>query len=245
LTGNTKQRKLPATQAVDFQRVNLQREITMGRREGFRIIALLLAFAMAQAYVQLSFAEPASPTLAAFPPPQLLARLTTKGNLPISVNGISASSGASVANESIIETPANVDAIIDLGPLGSLEIEQQTNIKLEYDGNCLTGSGNISGPQEPALQKCSARVTVYTGCVTAHYKQGAYMQAVTQQQTLIAESDKSRKTAGTFKICSGTPAGAAAVGGGLGSIAKAAIAASIIGGTGLWPIIDNPSSSTP
>jgi hypothetical protein len=217
----------------------------MHRRESFRIIALLFGFAMLQAYVQFSFAEPASQTPAAFPPPQLLARLTTKGNLPISVNGISASSGASVANESIIETPANVDAIVDLGPLGSLDIEQQTNIKLEYDGNCVAESGNITGPQQAALQKCSARVTVYSGCVTAHYKPGAYMQAVTQQQTLIAESDKTRKTAGTFKICSGTPAGAAAVAGGLGSLAKVAIAATIIGGTGLWPIIDNPSSSTP
>lgn len=219
----------------------------MHRRKRFRIIALLLGFAMVQVYVQFSFAEPAAEGLVAFPPPQLLARLTTKGNLPILVNRIRASSGASVANESIIETPANIDAIVDLGPLGSLDIEQQTNIKLEYDGNCLAGSGNISGLAESALPKCSARVTVYAGCVTAHYKQGAYMQAVTPQQTLIAESDKSRKTSGTFKICSETPAGAAAVPvGGLSSLAKVAIAALIIGGgVGLWPIIDNPSSSTP
>ena len=218
----------------------------MGQRTSFRTIALLLGFTMVQAYAQFGLAEPAPQTLASFPPQQLLARLTTKGNLPISVNGISVSSGASVANESLVETPANVDAILDLGPLGSVDVEQQTNIKLEYDVSCVGELENISGTQDVAPQKCSARVTVYSGCITAHYKQGAYMQAVTQQQIVIAESDKTRKTAGTFKICSGTPAGAAVVAGGLSTLAKAAIAASIIGGgIGLLPIIDNPSSSTP
>ena len=218
----------------------------MGQRTSFRTIALLLGFAVPQAYLQLSLAQPGSEAIASFPPQQLLARLTTKGNLPISVNGISVSSGATVANESLIETPANVDAIVDLGPLGSVDVDQQTNIKLEYDGNCVGESGNVSGTQGVALEKCSARMTVYSGCITAHYKQGAYMQAVTQQQIVIGESDKTRKTAGTFKICSGTPAGAAVVAGGLGILAKAAIAASVVGGgVGLLPIIDNPSSSTP
>jgi len=92
-------------------------------------------------------------------------------------------------------------------------------------------------------------VTLYAGCVTAHYKQGSYWQAVTQQQMLIAESDKNRKEAGSFKVCAGrgAPAGAAADQAGLSSIAKVAIAALIIGGGGiiLWPIINNPSPSAP
>jgi hypothetical protein len=206
---------------------------------------------MLQAYAQLCFAQPPSLASATFPPPQLLARLTTKGNLPISVNGMSASTGESVANESIIETPANVDAIVDLGPLGSLDIEPGTKIKLEYDGNCIAGAGNTSAPQEPALHKCSAKVTVYAGCVTAHYKQGAYFKAVTQQEVLLSESDRSRKNGGTFKICaggSGAPAGAAAAGqGGLSNTAKVAIAALLIGGGGglLWALTNNSSESTP
>ena len=219
----------------------------MDRRKSFRIIAALVAFAMAQAYVQLSFAAPDSLTSAAFPPPQLLARLTTKDNLPISVNGISASSGASVASDAIIETPVNVDAIVDLGSLGSLDIDRETRIKLEYDGNCVAGSGNAPGLPVPALQKCSVKITLYAGCVTAHYKQGAYFLAVTQQQMLIAESDKSRKQAGTFKVCAGTgaPAGAAAVNPGPSSIALVALAALIIGGGVILPIITNPSPSVP
>lgn len=223
----------------------------MDRRKTFKVIAMLLAIGMLQAYAQLCFGQPSSLASAGFPPPQLLARLTTKGNQPISVNGVSVSSGESIANEAIIETPVNVDAIVDLGPLGSLDIEPGTKIKLEYDGNCIAGVGNASGPQEPALQKCSVKVTVYAGCVTAHYKQGAYFKVVTQQEVLLSDSDKSRKSAGTFKICAGgagAPAGAAAGNGGLSNTAKVAIAALLIGGGGgiiLWAIPNNSSNSTP
>jgi hypothetical protein len=223
----------------------------MDHRKSFKVIAVLLGFGMLQACAQLCFAQPSSLAAAAFPPPQLLARLTTKGNQPISVNGISVSSGESVANEAIIETPANVDAIVDVGSLGSLDIEPGTKIKLEYDGNCIAGVDNAPGPQEPALQKCSVKVAVYAGCVTAHYKQGAYFKAVTQQEVLISDSDKSRKNAGTFKICAGgagAPAGAAAAGqGGLSNTAKVAIAALLIGGGGglLWALTNNSSDSTP
>lgn len=221
-------------------------------RDGFRAIAVVLAFAMTQACIQLSFASPTSPSSVAFPPPQLLARLTTKGNLPISVNGISASSGDTVANEATIETPMNVDASVDLGPLGSLDLEPETRIKIEYNGNCMPGSGSDSGPQDPALQKCSVKVTVYAGCVTAHYKKGSYFQAVTQQQVLIAESEKSRKEAGTVKICAGgtgAPAGAAAAGpGGLSNVAKIAIAALLIGGGGVALLVitgNDPTTTVP
>jgi hypothetical protein len=218
----------------------------MGRRKNLRIIAALVAFAVAQTYVPLSFAAPDSFTASAVPLPQLLARLTTKDNRAISVNGVSASSGASVANDAIIETPVNVDAIVDLGSLGSLDIDQETRIKLEYDGNCVPGPGNSSGGQGPALQKCSVKITLYAGCVTAHYKQGAYFMAVTEQQMLIADSDKSRRHAGTFKVCAGTgaPAGAAAVNPGPSTIALIALAALIIGGGGvILPLITNPSTN--
>lgn len=214
----------------------------MGQRQNsFKTIAVLLALVMSP--VSLSFAALASTTSAAFPAPQLLARLTTKGNLPISVNGVNASSGDSVANEAMIQTPGNVDANVDLGPLGSLDLDSDTRIKLEYEGNCIAGS---SGPQVPALQKCSVKVTIYAGCVTAHYKEGSYFQVVGADQKLIRDSDKNRKNAGTFKVCDRGPAGAAAVPGGLSNLAKVAIAALAIGTTGIILIILNdPSPATP
>jgi hypothetical protein len=219
----------------------------MGRRKGFRVLAFLLTAGMLQASAQLVFAQPAAFPVGVFPAPQLLARLTTKGNQPITVNGVSASTGESIANGAIIETPAGVDASVDLGPLGSLDLEAGTKIKLEYDGNCATG---LSGAQGSALEKCSVKVTVYAGCVTSHYKQGSYFRAVTQQDVVIRESDKNRKDAGTVGICAGgagAPAGAAATQPGLSGMAKVALAALVIGGGSaiLWAATNNSSPSTP
>lgn len=214
----------------------------MDRQKSFQVLAVLLAVCMMQAYAQLSFAQPGFRALAAFPPPQLLARLTTKGNLPISLNGRSATSGESVANGSIIETPVNVDASVELGPLGSLDIEPGTKIKLDYDGNC-------TGAPDPGLEKCTVKVTVFAGCVGAHHKQGSYFKVVTQQELLLKDSD--RKDAGMFKICAGgvgAPAGAAATsGGGLSTVAKVALAALAIGGGGIiiWAATNDSSGDNP
>lgn len=220
----------------------------MDRQKSFRVVAVLLAVGMVQAYAQLCFAQPASLASAAFPAPQLLARLTTKGNQPITVNGVSATSGDSVANEAIIETPANVDATVDLGLLGSIDIAPGTRAKLEYDSACNPGVGSASAP---SLQ-CGVKVTVFAGCITSHSKAGSYHQAVTDQQTMLKDSDKSRRSAGSFSIChkagAGAPAGAAAAGqGGLSTVAKVAIAALGIGGGGIiiWAATKNSSPSTP
>jgi hypothetical protein len=225
---------------------NLEKKgrLIMSRQKSFKVIALLLAVGIMQASAQLCFAQPAFLASAAFPQPQLLARLTTKGNQPITVNGTSATSGDSVANEAIIETPANVDASVDLGPLGSIDIAPGTRIKLEYDGACIPGSGSASGP---SLQ-CGVKVTVFAGCITSHYKSGSYHQAVTDQQSVIKDSDKSRKSAGSFNTCiGGPPAGAAAAGGGLSTAAKVALIAAGIGGGGviIWAATKDSSPSTP
>jgi hypothetical protein len=217
----------------------------MSRQRGSKFIALLLAIGMVQACAQICFAQPLSLASAGFPQPQLLARLTTKGNQPISVNGASATSGDSVANEAIIETPANVDATVDLGSLGSLDVAAGTRVKLEFDSACIPGAGRASGP---SLQ-CGVKVTVFAGCITSHYKSGAYHQAVNDQQALVKDSDKSRQSAGSFNICQGgVPAGAAQAGqGGLSTVAKVAIAALAIGTGGiiLWAATNDSSDSTP
>ncbi len=214
----------------------------MNRRKSFKVVAALLAVGMVQASAQLSFAQPASLAAAALPQPQLLARLTTKGNQPITVNGMSATSGDTIANGSIIETPANVDASVDLGLLGSLDIDQGTKVKIEYDGNCVAGSAT-----GPSLQ-CGVKATVISGCITSHYKSGSYHQAVSEQQRPIKDGDKDRKTAGSFTICDRGVAGAAATGAeGLGTVAKVALVALAIGGGGIiiWAATKDSSPSTP
>jgi hypothetical protein len=211
----------------------------VSRQTSIRIIAVLLVFAISQAYTQLSFFASAAPTSSTFPPQQMVARLTTKGNLPITVNGTSASSGDSIVTDALIETPANVNATIDLGPLGSLDIEPGSKIKLEFNGDC-TPPAPGEPPPTP-LQKCSVKVTVLAGCVAAHHKKGSYFEVVDENQKLLKESDKSRKREGVLPFCF---PGAAAPSG-LTTLTKVLIAALVVGGGGVawWLLDDNPSPS--
>ena len=115
--------------------------MTKQRRKGSRAIAVFLAFALVQVCIQLSFAAPATV------PQQFIARLTTTGNQPITVNSASAASGASLLTGATIETPAAVSATIDLGALGTVELQPNSSIQLDFDDN-----GNV-------------RVKVLRGCV--------------------------------------------------------------------------------
>jgi hypothetical protein len=112
--------------------------MTKQRRSGSKAIAVFLAFALVQISIQLSFAAV---------PQQFIARLTTTGNQPVTVNGASAASGASILTGATIETPAAVSATIDLGALGTIELQPNSSIQLDFDD-----SGNV-------------RVKILRGCV--------------------------------------------------------------------------------
>src|SRR6478752_4105973 len=104
------------------------------RHKRNNVIAALLLFAMAQLAMQIAFAAPTSPTPNAAPiPQQFIARLTTRNNQPISVNGNSAATGASIVTGATIETGADQSATVNLGPLGSLDIAPNTKLVLTYD----------------------------------------------------------------------------------------------------------------
>jgi hypothetical protein len=114
--------------------------MTKQRRYGSRVTAAFLTVALLQLCIQLSFAAPVVPQ-------QFIARLTTTGNQPITVNGASAASGATILTGATIETPADTSATIDLGALGSIELQPNSSVQLDFDDN-----GNI-------------RVKVLRGCV--------------------------------------------------------------------------------
>jgi hypothetical protein len=106
---------------------------------------VFLAIALLQIFIQLSFAAPASAPVVV--PQQYIARITTTGNQAITVNNASASSGASLLTGATIETPAAVSATIDLGALGTVELQPNSSIQLDFDD-----SGNV-------------RVKILSGCV--------------------------------------------------------------------------------
>jgi hypothetical protein len=179
-----------------------------------RVIAILLAFAVAQVSLQIGVAQG----------PQFIARLTsTRGNQPILVNGLSASPGASIVTGATIETLSDQTAEINLGSFGTIELAPNTQIRLDYD------------------QDGNTKVTLIRGCVILRSKNKAEGEIVTEQGT-AARNDKER--GGVADVCfingqttvnqnaaanaiSGVQA--ATVGGGLSNAAIAALLAGVGG----------------
>jgi hypothetical protein len=186
--------------------------MTKQRRSTSRAIAVFLAFALVQVCIQLSFAAPAVPQ-------QFIARLTTTGNQPITVNGAGAASGASLLTGATIETPAAVSATIDLGALGTIELQPNSSIQLDFDD-----SGNV-------------RVKVLRGCATINKRGPGEAEAYTAEGA-SEKTNSNRKGLGFCYLNGGlnpiqTTAAAAGGGAGGGGIGTAALVAIIAGGGAL------------
>jgi len=99
-------------------------------------IALFLVFSTTQLYVSVSFAGPQPSTVGsevAVPAPQqATGSLTTHDNKPITVNGAAASSGTTIVTGASIETPDGVGGTVNLGSLGSLHIDPNTKLTMEF-----------------------------------------------------------------------------------------------------------------
>jgi hypothetical protein len=200
------------------------------RRNGSRAIAAFLLFSIAQIGLQIGFAEPKETTNATPVPQQVIARLTTRNNQPITVNGLSATTGATILTGATIETGADQSATVNLGPLGSLDIAPNTKLVLTYDDD-----GNV-------------KVLLIFGCAVLSAKEKTKGEVVTEQ----GESKKNDPAAGgVLNLCTPGAAAPASTGGagGLFGLGRAATIA-IFGGIGavaLTPLFfqDNPSGSTP
>src|SRR5262245_17385197 len=126
--------------------------MTLKQRKAFKAIALVIAFSFAQVYIQASLAEPGGTNATVpIPPQQFVATLRTRGNQPITVNGASATTGATILTGQTIETPDQVGATIDLGSLGQLDVAPNTRVQIEFDQN-------------------GARVTLISGCAILRTK---------------------------------------------------------------------------
>ncbi|HEX5874441.1 MAG TPA: hypothetical protein VFY60_07310 [Pyrinomonadaceae bacterium] len=200
------------------------------RRNGFRAVAALVMFSIAQVGLQVAFADrtskPAATTLA----PQIIGRLTTKNNQPVSVNGLSAATGASILTGATIETGNDQSATVDLGPIGALEIDQNTRVVLTYD------------------EQRNVKAHVLSGCVTLRTRSGATGEVISDQ----GFTGKTNPAAdASLNNCSAKPAPLPPgpdQGGlfGLGRAATIAIFAAA-GAAATTPLFfdDNPSPSAP
>jgi hypothetical protein len=214
--------------------------MNLKRRNGSRAIAALLLFFIAQIGLQVGLAEPTVTTTAITP--QTAGRLTTSNNQPIQVNGLSASTGASILSGATLETGADQSATVNLGALGSVEIAPNTKVLLTFDdqGNlkalvafgCVKIIANTNTTGEVATDQGSAGKTnpASGGELELSYKPGnapAIGQGVCTKGP-AAPPDSSGSTQG-----------------GLFGLGKAATIAIVGAGTaaGLTPLFfqDNPS----
>ncbi len=140
--------------------------------KALKALAIFLIFCFAQVYVQAGLGNPGTLPQGAR---LITARLTTRGGAAL-VNGVSSTSGATVLTGAAIETPDNVSATVDLGPLGTLDIAPNTSLQLDY-----TDTG--------------ARVNLKRGCAVLKVKGNATGEVYTDQGA-SEKTDNNRKSLG-------------------------------------------------
>lgn len=205
-------------------------------QKAIKALALVLVFSVLHLFPAAAFAAQGG-----------TGKLTTRGNQSITVNGISANSGATILPGASIETGDQVGATVNLGSLGSLDIAPNTKLQLTFNSN-----GTIE-------------VMLLEGCVILHVKDGTF-GAINTSEGRVVSNDATRKEAATLDVClpKGAPAaiinqGAAAnAGAGAGTAAGGTVASQglsgavvgglIAGGAGLTILAviianrgDNPS----
>src|SRR6266481_7890362 len=185
------------------------------KRKILKVLSIILAFSFAQIYVQAGSPSPAS----AAPTPQqvITARLITKNNQPITVNGNSLGTGGTILNGAIIETPSQIGATIDLGSAGVVELQHNTKIQLDVDDN-----GNV-------------RIKIISGCAVARKKSNVLPgQMEIYTDTASEKTDQSRATLGFCVVPNGGlgPIGSVATAGAAGAGMPGGEVALIVGAIG-------------
>jgi hypothetical protein len=181
--------------------------MSLRRRKAVNAIAIFFAFCFAQVYVHGALPDPAP---AAPPQRQITARLTTKNNQPITVNGNAVGTGATLVTGATIETPDQVSGVIDLGDAGVVEIQPNSTIKLDFDEN-----GNV-------------RVKVIRGCTVVRKKTNVLPGEMELYTDAASEkTDKKRRHFGGCFLPNGQLGAVGA--GGISGVTLAGIA--IAGGT--------------
>jgi len=169
-------------------------------RKALTTVAAILAFLFTQVF----YVHAGSPQRV------ITARLTTKNNQPITVNGNSAGTGSTILTGATIETPDQVGATIDLGDAGTVELQPNSKIQLDYDVN-----GNV-------------RVKVMRGCAVSRKKTNVLpgeMEIYTDSAS--EKTNKKRRHMGFCLLPNGQ---LGSIGGGLSTAATVGIVAGIGGG---------------
>jgi hypothetical protein len=184
--------------------------MTSRHKKALTAVTTFVVFSFAQVYVLAGLPAP----VPGGAPQQFIARLTTTGNRPITVNGNTAGTGATILTGATIETPDQVSAVIDLGDAGVIELKPGSKITLDYDAN-----GNV-------------RVHQLKGCVVVRRKGNVLPDATSEIYTDQASEKTSPKRKGMgFCLLANGALGALGATGGLSGAALGGIVAAGVGGT--------------
>lgn len=208
--------------------------MNLKRRKASTAVAALLLFSISQIGLQVGLAESSSIKGTPVIPQQIVARVTTKNNQPITVNGQSATSGTSIVSGATIETAADQSATVNVGPLGSVDIAPNSKVVLTFE------QGNL-------------KALVMSGCVVVHARKNTTGELATEQGS-SNKTDPAKE--GMLQNCAPTaPPVANNTGGGLFGLGWPATVAVIAAGTaaGLTPLFFqdntnvqvNPSGARP
>jgi hypothetical protein len=184
--------------------------MTSRRKNALKAAGVFLAFSFAQVYVLAGLPAPAPGA----PQRAITAKLATRNNAPITVNGNTAGTGATILTGATIETPDQVSAVIDLGDAGVIQLQPGSKIQLDFDAN-----GNV-------------RVKQLKGCVVVRRKANVLPDATTEVYTDQAseKTSKNRRGMGFCLLPNGSLQPFSAAGGGLSSAAIGGIVAGGVGG---------------
>lgn len=196
--------------------------MNLKRRKASMAVAALLLFSISQIGLQVGFAK--SNSITPVIPQQIVARVTTKNNQPITVNGQSTTSGTSIASGATLETAADQSATVNVGPLGSVEIAPNSKVVLTFEQGSL-------------------KAQVISGCVIVHARKKTTGEIATDQGS-SNKTDPAKE--GTLQNCAPTaPPVANTTGGGLFGLGWPATVAIIGAGTaaGLTPLFFQDTSN--
>jgi hypothetical protein len=195
--------------------------MTSRHKKALTALTALLAFSVTQVCVQAGLPAPAPGA----PQRAITAKLATKNNAPITVNGNIAGTGATILTGATIETPDQVSAVIDLGAAGEVELQPGSKVQLDFDAN-----GNV-------------HVKILKGCAVVNRKTNVLPDANSEIYTDKA-SEKTNKNRNHMGFCLGAAGALSALGGGLSGAAIGGIAAAIGAGI-ITPVVltrgGNPS----
>jgi hypothetical protein len=101
-------------------------------RHGMRAIAVLLIISLSQIYV---LANAGTTAATSAPTALVFGRLNLSGNKLILVNGNEADTGMTIFSGAQLQTPEAVEATVQLGPAGHLDIAANSSLTLKFDSS--------------------------------------------------------------------------------------------------------------